>query len=276
MTFSTIMVNLELGSANTRVLDVAAGFAERFGASVIGVAACNPMPVLYTDGYYVDNAAINENRARTEADIQAAEQEFHAALQGRARSAGFRSGVMLEPPADFVAREARSADIIVTASGDSAAVPGHRQANPGHLLMLAGRPVLAVPVAAAGADLSRVMMAWKDSRETRRAARDALPLLKRATHVVVAEVADKDDLPEARTRTGDVVAWLERQGIAATSVVVTNSGDDSAQLQALAAEHAAGVIVAGAYGHSRLREWALGGVTRDLLRHGHCCALLSH
>ncbi len=59
-------------------------------------------------------------------------------------------------------------------------------------------------------------------------------------------------------------------------VAAASTGHDSDHLSDLATEHRAGLLVAGAYGHSRLREWAFGGVTHDLLLHGDRCALLSH
>ncbi len=64
--------------------------------------------------------------------------------------------------------------------------------------------------------------------------------------------------------------------MSAETLAAASAGDDAAQLNALAQERDAGVVVAGAYGHSRLHEWALGGVTRDLLLRTERCSLLSH
>jgi len=58
--------------------------------------------------------------------------------------------------------------------------------------------------------------------------------------------------------------------------VVRATGDDASAIEAVAQEQSADVIVAGAYGHSRLREWVMGGVTADLLLAANRCALLSH
>jgi nucleotide-binding universal stress UspA family protein len=124
--------------------------------------------------------------------------------------------------------------------------------------------------------LDRVVVGWTDSREARRAVADALPLLQKATHVVVAEMVADTDFSDAHKRLDDVVVWLQRHGVLAETRVVLSTGDDAAGLAALADEQGAGVIVAGAYGHSRLREWALGGVTRKLLQHANRFLLLSH
>ena len=120
------------------------------------------------------------------------------------------------------------------------------------------------------------VVGWKDTRETRRAAFDALPLLKKAAHVAVVEIAAEEELAAAGTHLDDVVGWLKRHGVVVVSLAAPSTGDDATQLNAIAEEHGADVIVAGAYGHSRLREWVLGGVTRDLLLRADRCSLVSH
>jgi nucleotide-binding universal stress UspA family protein len=148
--------------------------------------------------------------------------------------------------------------------------------NAGDLIMQAGRPVFAVPNFRDGVKLERAIIAWKDTSETRRAALDALPLLKALASVTVVEIALEDELPAARSHVGDVIGWLKRHGIVADSIASASMGDDSAQLNNIAKTQDADMIVAGAYGHSRVREWALGGVTRDLLHRADRCLLVSH
>ena len=120
------------------------------------------------------------------------------------------------------------------------------------------------------------MIGWNDTRESRRAVVDALPQFKRAVHVAVVEIAADEDLARARAHVADVVGWLGRHDVVAEAVASLATGDDASQLYDVAREHGADVIVAGAYGHSRLREWALGGVTRDLLMRTDRCTLLAH
>jgi nucleotide-binding universal stress UspA family protein len=95
-----------------------------------------------------------------------------------------------------------------------------------------------------------------------------------AALVVVVEIAAEDGLAEARTHTDDVVDWLKRHRVVAESLVPIATGDDALQLNEIVQE--GDIIVAGAYGHSRMREWAFGGVTRDILLRGRHCALVSH
>jgi nucleotide-binding universal stress UspA family protein len=255
------------------VTGAAGDIAELFGASVIGIAACHPTPVAYPDGWY---DAEEQDRSYSEDDIKATEAEFRSALHGRAKTISWRSNVVTEPLADYIAGEARCADIVVTAA--SAASPSDltRRVNPSDLLMVMGRPVLLVPPDELRLKLDRAVVGWNDSQEARRALADALPLLQKASYVAVATIVPAEEVRAARLKVDDVVGWLKQHGVKAVAVVARSNGEDAAQLQGIVRDHDAGIVIAGAYGQSRLREWALGGVTRHLLLHGRGCALLSH
>ena len=276
MTYATLMVHLQLGTSNTGVVRIAGDLAARFEAGVIGIAACQPLQVVYADGIYVSGGLIDQDREQIGKDLEAAEAEFKSVLQARGTSAEWRSAVTFGPVSDYLAREARSADLVITGVASDSWPEGSRHANTGDLVMQVGRPVLVVPATADTLRLDRMIVAWKDSRETRRAIFDALPLLRLADHVAVVEIAAAEDLAEARRHLEDVVGWLKRHGVAATALAVPSTGDDASRLGAIAQEQRADIVVAGAYGHSRLREWALGGVTRNLLLRGNRCALVSH
>ena len=283
MTYATLMVHLQVGQPNGPVLLAAAGLAERFGAGVIGVVACQPMQLVYGDGYIAGDA-FEQDREEKDREVAAAEAAFRTAFRDRSNILEWRSTVTLASSSTWVADQARCADLIVTGVAAADFFDPSRRVDTGELLMQAGRPVLVVPTGApnnvppgaATPTLDHAMIAWKDTRETRRAVLDALPLLQRFTQVSVVEAATKDDMAGARQHVADVAAWLGRHGIVADSKAVHRSGDDAAQLDGLAQERGADLVVAGAYGHSRVREWALGGVTRSLLLHSHRCSLLSH
>lgn len=290
MSYATLMVHLQVGQPNGAVLLAAAGLAERFGAGVIGVAACQPIQLVYSDGYIAGDV-FEKDRDEKDREVAEAEAAFRAAFQPRSNVRGnlveWRSTVTLGPACGWVADQARCADLVVTGIGAPAdPFDPSRRVNTGELVMQAGRPVLVVPHGADApgpghASLDRIsldhaMVAWKDTRETRRAVLDALPLLQRAAQVSVVEAAAKDDMADARLHVADVTAWLGRHGVAASGQAVPSDGGDAAQLDAIAQDCGADVVVAGAYGHSRVREWALGGVTRSLLMHGSRCSLLSH
>jgi nucleotide-binding universal stress UspA family protein len=271
----TLLLHLEAGRANSAQLAIGQNLAQRLQARVIGVAVCRPSPLVMGDGAMDSTWMAQENQA-LEGELRAAEAEFRGVFGARAGAPDWRAAVHPGPLAEFVAHEARCADLVVTAAAADGVINATRTANTGDLVRLAGRPVLAVPATAAGLTLKRMLVAWNDSREARRAAADAVPMLRLAEQVVVAEVAAGPDLPAARLRLADVVAWLEHQGVAARALAVASTGNDTATLSALAQDEDTDIVVAGAYGHSRWREWALGGVTRDLLLQPGRCALLAH
>jgi nucleotide-binding universal stress UspA family protein len=270
----TIFVNYDLNEADIEITRLAANLAEQLDADAIGVAACQPIVPFYADGY-VSAEVIEEDRKRIEAEVGRAEARFRDGL--RRRAIKWHADIGFTPAADCVAVHARAADFIL-ASAPSRKLPFYteRHVNLGDLVMHAGRPVLLVPEGANNLKLGCMMIGWKDTRETRRAVADALPLLKRADRVVIVEMASADDLDAAKGHVEDVSGWLARHGIMAEAKAVTATGNDASQLEAVAQQHGADLVVAGAYGHNRLREWVLGGVTRDLLLCPSRPVLVSH
>jgi nucleotide-binding universal stress UspA family protein len=106
---------------------------------------------------------------------------------------------------------------------------------------------------------------------------DALPLLQKAKEVTVVEIIEGDgDRAAAGRRVADVAAWLGCHQVDACHMVPNHRGDAVEQLIRHASEIEADMIVAGAYGHTRMREWIFGGVTRDLITRSTHCSLLSH
>jgi len=276
MTYKTIMVHLQLRQSNDGVLRIAADLAARFHAAVIGIAVCQPMQIVQGD-VYVSGDLIEQDREEIKKEIRGAELEFRKALGSCAGFVEWRSAVTVAALPGYLANEARGADLVITGiEQDPSLFDGSRHVNVGDLAMQAGRPVLIVPAKTDRLDLERVVVGWKDTREARRALADAVPLLLRAGQVTIVEIAPKDDLVAAESHLADVVAWLARHGVAAKPIALESKGDDAGLLAAIAHDQKADLVVAGAYGHSRLREWAFGGVTRNFLLHADQCLLVSH
>jgi nucleotide-binding universal stress UspA family protein len=147
----------------------------------------------------------------------------------------------------------------------------------GDLVLSVGRPVLFVPYAGRfPATGKRVLVAWNASREAARAVSDALPLLARAEsfEVVAFEPrpGDHGEVPGA-----DIALYLARHGVKATAARQSAPEIDiGAQILSRAADTGADLIVMGGYGHSRLRELVLGGVTRSMLEAMTVPVLMSH
>jgi nucleotide-binding universal stress UspA family protein len=275
MTYATVMVSLALDRANEARLEITGQLAERFEARVIGIAAAQFSPPLYFTSGERAQKLLDQGQAAIRNRTSELEAQFRAAMQSRAKLVEWRCAE--DFPARTITREARAADIIVARQdGQDALSDPFEQANPSDLVMQVGRPVLVVPESGNWLDLRSILVAWKDTPEARRAIVDALPMLRKAKDVTIVEIVeDEGDRPAAMSAVKDVVAWLSLHGVLASEQVPGECGHAAVQLERIASEVGAGLVVAGAYGHSRFREWVLGGVTRRLDNPSGRCSLLS-
>lgn len=275
MNYKTVMVSLALDRSNAACLAVAGDLAERFEARVIGIAASDLRPALYfAEGDYAEKL-IDEEAATIETRLSELEAEFRSALRDRATSLEWRSAQVL--PAPYILEQARAADILVSGARSETMVDPGVAVDPGDLAVQAGRPLVVVPPSVQWLDLRSVLVAWKDVKEARRAMFDALPIMAAAKEVTIAGIPEQGmDRADVSSRIADVIGWLRSHGIVASSTVSDTRGSVTEHLDRIAANTGAGAIVAGAYGHSRFREWVLGGVTRHLVTQSHRCAFLSH
>ena len=274
MNYKTVMVGLALDRSNDACLRVAGDLAERFGARVIGVAASDLRPPMYfAEGAYAQKL-LDDEASAVARRLSELEGEFRASVQPRAAAVEWRSARAL--PVPFLLQQARAADILVIGARPEALVDPCSAPDPSDLLMQLGRPLMVVPPTAEWLDLRSVLVAWKDVREARRAVFDALPLLAAAKEVTITEIAEQDGhRADALAHVADVAAWLQAHGIAANTVVPEKTGGVIGQIESTAARVGAGTVIAGAYGHSRFREWVLSGVTRHLATQSRLCAFLS-
>jgi nucleotide-binding universal stress UspA family protein len=274
MDYKTVMVGLALDRPNDACLRVAGDIAERFGARIIGVAGSDLRPPMYFADGDVAQKLLDEEAAAIERRLSELETEFRASVAKRATAVEWRSARSL--PVPYLLQEARAADILVVGARSETLVDPSAAPDPSDLLMQAGRPLIVVPPAVQWLDLRSVLIAWKDVREARRAVFDALPILAAAKEVTIVEIPEQDDgRTEALAHVADVAAWLRGHGIAANTVVPEKAGSVTEQLENIAAHVGAGAVIAGAYGHSRFREWVLSGVTRHLATESRRCAFLS-
>jgi nucleotide-binding universal stress UspA family protein len=280
MTYKTFMIELTVGESNAALLEASAELARRFQASVIGIAGCAPLSLTYGDGF-ASGEAFQDDRNELQTELLAAVAEFEEAFQhldsaNATTPVTCYSAVVYETLARFVSEHVCEADLLITSGKLRGTTESNRCANIGDLLMELGRPMLLLPRGAKQQPLERALIAWNDTREARRAIADALPLLKLARHVVLAQIVAPDQFSEAISKLTLVAQWLRSHGIASESITLPSTGEDPTALRTIIDEQHIDLVVAGAYGHSRLREWVLGGVTRDLLTHDSHCSLLSH
>ncbi|WP_167089810.1 universal stress protein [Massilia frigida] len=164
--------------------------------------------------------------------------------------------------------QARYADLLVVSPAAGDPRPFARHDVTQYVLLHCARPVLVLPAAGAiGAIGQRVTVAWNGSAEAVRAITSALPLLRKAVQVDLVVVAGKDSPERYGEQPGaDIALYLARHGVEVALNVVRGGDDDGESLLSFAADKGADLIVMGAFGHSRFREFVLGGATRTALR----------
>ncbi|GLR69035.1 universal stress protein UspA [Acidocella aquatica] len=277
MSYATLMVHLQIGRPNDNVLAITRLLAVTHQAAVIGIAASETSDNFTNEDYYLVAQSLDEGIASWQAHLAAAEAEFRDALQGCAEIS-WRTINARQSITETLAQEARGTDLLIVCADQPLDPPYQIQPfNLGELVVHAGRPVLGVPKSGiASPAFDRGIIYWKDTLETRRAVVDALPLLKKASSVLLVQVAEKEKMTAEGARMEAVTFWLERHGIKVDLMVVEATSSDAEALRAITSEHKPDFGVAGLYSHNRLRERVFGGVSRDLLRLVNRCVLLSH
>jgi nucleotide-binding universal stress UspA family protein len=254
---------------------VAAGLARRFDAHLTGahVAGYGPMPFVL-DGVGVEQLIAVQEEAIAAA-ANAAEEKFREQLRRESIPHDWRT--VRGPVVATASLEARCKDLAIVGQRDSDSDVG---VQPDDVALLSGRPVLAVPFAGRYPTVGEnPLIAWKPTREAARAVADALPLLRAAKRATIL-VVNPDEEEEATDNglVGDeLAAHLRRHGIEST-VERTRADDITVADLCLsrAADLGSDLLVMGCYGHSRMRQFVLGGVTRDILRRMTLPVLMSH
>jgi nucleotide-binding universal stress UspA family protein len=271
-----IVVNLGLGERDPAGL-FAISIAETFGAHVLGVAfAFDPViPGTVMGG--IPPEFIESQRAETEARAKTAVTRFEEAARRAGISYEHRMvNATISGAADQLGRIGRRFDLIVVAQAE------REDPTPGEIvdegvLFESGRPVIFVPfIQKAGLKLDRVMLCWDGGRAATRAIADSMPLLEKAKKVEVVIVSDKPGKQD-EVSGADLGQHLARHGLSVEVKRITSPDIDvPSTILSYAADTSADMIVMGGYGHSRLREFVLGGATRGLLESMTVPVLMSH
>lgn len=262
MEIRSILINVDIGTPDSAALHYATDLAGKLGAELIGLAADQPI-VAYAamDGgaAAVDVYAIE--LAQVETQLKRAEEAFRSLVPA---SIPHKWRSYIGNPTVSLIENAHLADLIVTAPRTGSTFSMQNLTNLGELILASGRPVVDVADAARSASLNTVCIGWKDTREARRAVSDALPLLKLAQSVVALTVTEGDYSVE-RSSLDDLLGWLRSHGVTARADVINNPDSYIDVLETNAMSIGADLLVIGGYGHSRMREWLFGGVTRSVL-----------
>jgi nucleotide-binding universal stress UspA family protein len=274
MSYASLLVHVDADGRLDGRSSIAADLADRFHALLIGLAAWAPMSVFPAERA-VENPAVGDFHLQDmQTLLDQKGKEFCAAFARPDRKVEWRS--IVDFPTEAIAREARAADLVIIGNIKENKNP-FRALDPASTILKAGRPVLVVPEGVRSLSARKIAVAWKDAREARRAVYDAMPFLQSAQAVVLIEILEGREDTQIAGRLKDVANYLTRHRVdTITHQVRPADVTASDALIRFVEDENINLLVAGAYGHSRLGEWAFGGVTRGLLAESPICCLLSH
>lgn len=284
---ATIIVHVDDTQDCPNRLRLAGTIARRQGAALValhvGLRAADPFAMPCT----VDCTRVEKTARRIRTTLRHAEEHFRKLAQDMP-SARWRV-VDAEPSlfddiAPTLLREARFADLTIVGQAPDGKSGDHRLgAVPQELLLRSGRPVLVVPGnCAADAAVDRIVVCWKADRESARAVRDALPLLRQAQAVRILQVATPgehgSDAARSALELESLMDYLAAHGVASTMQRDDNPAGQPVGTRLLhqAASFGADLVVMGGYSHSPLHEYLLGGATRHILVETTLPVFISH
>jgi nucleotide-binding universal stress UspA family protein len=275
--YKTILVHVDAGRTVPARLDIAVELAAAFGAHLACLYAVKTDPI--PSGASEAREILLEVQGQVQAEnARAARRAYDECL----RRTGFEQAEWRASAADPLAAmvlHARYADLVVIGQNNAEWPSGVDKDFERSLPIAAGRPVLVVPYAFERRPVGkRVLVAWNASREAARAVSDALPLLKRADRVdVVSFEPARSGAAHGEEPGADIALQLARHGVTVmVSRVDAQDLDVGNQVLSRAFDLSADLIVMGAWGHSRLRELILGGVTRTILESMTVPVLMAH
>ncbi len=256
----SVSPQLEKDPARTYAISL----AKRFDALLTAVAFARqiliPAPMFPPAIELIETA----NRESEKIATDAIEYFQRAALSEGIRSEARQSSAMTADAASTFGRIARCYDLSVVSQPIPDAI------DPDELFFEAalfdsGRPVILVPSAyTSPARLNRILCCWDGSREAARSIADSMEYLRNAESVLLYTAQEND--PASRQTGFDMMQHLKRHGVNATSERGAASDTDVAEaILSCASDFSADLIVMGGYGHSRFREFILGGVTRTIV-----------
>jgi nucleotide-binding universal stress UspA family protein len=278
MSYKTILVHCDASRTVEGRLAAAADVAQRFEARLVGLHAREPFEVLsFTDGGMAMGPLMEAYRSGCDAAEKTAASAYTKATKGRNFPSEWRVAEAFSD--DAIALNARYADLLIVGQADPDDPAGSRNDLPEAMAFATGRPVLVVPQVGAPSTVGKtVMLCWNATRESARAAADALPFLQAADKVIVLIIdPDKSSNGHGEEPGADVAVWLARHGVKVTvQRDVAVDSEIGEVILSRAADHGVDLIVMGIYGHSRLREFVLGGASRTLLSSMTVPVLMSH
>lgn len=271
-----ILVSIDGSKSDKTSIDAALCLAEKFDSHI----TCIYEEKLYDYSSYADlyadviAAAFDKQLFEENAAIT---RQFNDSMRSRKN----KSTLKIEKSLDnkIILAYSYIHDIIVCAQHDTEKSTFGDRNLPEHLVMGSGKPVLIIPYVGFPETLGKnIIVAWDKSREASRALHDALPLLMQAEKVHIFSAIRKDEDKNEIAAVADVAEHLSRHSVNVenSTCIVDHDISVAEMLLSRASDYGADLIVMGAYGHSRLREYTLGGTTRTILNSMTIPVLMTH
>lgn len=274
MSYKTILLGLLAGDQrNAARIQTTIGLAASQGAHVTAVYMIPPFNIPVYAGGAIPADIGDQYYAEAEAAAKPIIETFEAAIKAQSDVTGEIRTTSRTLPFDVLQDGALFADLIVLGQPHAEGYDPASDLLIGDIALSAGLPVLGVPRVGDYEGLGKnVLVAWTRRRESTRVLREALPLLESAERVLVLRANAPDDGREA-----EIGAYLARHNVKVDIKDVTAKDISVADaILNTVSDEACDLIAMGAYGHSRVREYAFGGVTRDILRHMTVPTLFAH
>jgi nucleotide-binding universal stress UspA family protein len=283
MDFKTILVNLNHESRVSELIAAAAAIARPSEAHVVGLYVMPPILVPSDMVIPMGAEFYDEQVLAHRAQSERVQTVFERLTRGEPYVAEWRihgeARTAFEQIADGIVEESRAADLVIVSQAEDGKDPNILVDVPERVALESGRPVLVIPTKWLPREYGQnVTVAWNDSREAARAAFDALPLLERAKRVRLVTVGEqRNSSGKNMVPAAEVAATLARHGLDVEVETIPAEGRHIGNT--ILSDVTAGgsdLLVMGVYGHSRLREFILGGATRDVLKNMTVPVLMSH
>ena len=268
MAFKNLLVQVDDSKACAARVRAAIDLAIAHDAHLTGVyIVSDPSPATYAGGYLPAGTLDMLQRQLRERAEAALARFTEVAKRNQISFETRTDGVLSTAMAEALATHARHADVVILGQADpeDGELPRYL---PEEVTLASGRPSLVIPYIGPQATLGqRVTVAWDASREAARAVNDALPILTRAQAVNVVSVNPREKpFGHGEQPGADIAVHLARHGIKVEVQRIESRDVDVANIiLSHIADQSSDLLVMGAYGHSRLRELVLGGVTRTIL-----------
>ena len=280
MSVKTILIALNEVSRAKQICSIAAELAIKSDAHVVGVFIIPAVEVYPAAGMQLSAQVFEGHREFYLKHAKTVKAVFDEEMRRQEVAYEWRQVESdTSQIADAMVQHAFEADLVIVPQKQEDSVSGVETDFTERVILESGRPILVIPTYGEFSDIGKqVLVAWNGTREAARAVFDAIPLMKQAENVTVSWLNSKETLPEDETLAGSELATtLARHDIKASSETFPTgelgAGD---ALLSQASDVGADLLVMGAYGHSRIREYVFGGATRTVLETMTLPVLMSH